>query len=163
MGGDLPMAGVTFRADLAEKLVEGSQPGTFAGNALSSVVCMTNIDIITDKNDELINRAAQLGKHVKNRLQEGSGDCRIIGDARGRGLMIGVEFVKNKGTREPLGSDAMNKIITGLLNRGLIMVPCGRYNNVLRFMPSLTITREYLEKTTDIFLGLIKDIEPGII
>jgi len=163
MGGDLPMAGVTIRADLAEKLVEGSQPGTFAGNALSSAVCMTNIDIITDKNDDLINRAAQLGEYVKNILQDESGDCRTIGDVRGRGLMIGVELVKDKGTREPLGGDAMNKIITGLLNRGLITAPCGRYNNVIRFMPSLTITREYLEKSTDIFLGLIKDIEPDVI
>lgn len=159
MGGDLPMAGVTFRADFADKLVEASQPGTFAGNALSAAVCMTNIDILTDKNYDLIGRAAQLSAETKARLQEGAKSTRIIGDVRGRGLFIGVELVKDKKTKEPLDGGTMGQIIFGLLNRGLIMVPCGRYGNVLRLMPSLTITREYLEKATDILLGVIKDTE----
>jgi len=159
MGGDLPMAGVTFRADFTDKLVEASQPGTFAGNALSAAVCMTNIDILTDMNYDLIGRAAQLGEETKARLQEGAKDTGIIGDVRGRGLFIGVELVKDRETREPLDESVMGKILHELLNRGVIMVPCGRYGTVLRFMPSLTITREYLEKATDILLGVIKDIE----
>lgn len=159
MGGDLPMAGLTFRADFADQLVEASQPGTFAGNALSAVVCMTNIDILTDKNYDLMGRAAQLGKETKSRLQEGANNSRIIGDVRGRGLFIGVELVKDKETKEPIDGSVMSKILSGLLNRGVIMVPCGRYGNVLRFMPSLTITREYLEKATDILLDVIKDTE----
>jgi len=159
MGGDLPMAGVTFRADLAEKLVEGSQPGTFAGNALSCAVCMTNIDILTDKNYDLIGRAAQLGEETKARLQEGAKNTRIIGDVRGRGLFIGIELVKDKETKEPIDESVKGKILAELLNRGLIMVPCGRYGNVLRLMPSLTITREYFEKAIDTLLSIIKDIE----
>jgi len=163
MGGDLPMAGVTFKASLADNFVEGSQPGTFAGNALSCAVCMTNIDILTNKNYDLIGRAAQLGEEVKGRLKEGAKSTRIIGDVRGRGLMIGIELVKDKETREPLEGSAMQQIVFGLLNRGVIMVPCGRYGNVLRFMPSLTITREYLEKATNILFGVIKDVESNAI
>lgn len=159
MGGDLPMAGVTFRADFADKLVEASQPGTFAGNALAATVCMTNIDILTDKNYDLIGRAAQLSAETKARLQEGAKSTRIIGDVRGRGLFIGVELVKDKQTKEPIDGSVMGKILAELLNRGVIMIPCGRYGTVLRFMPSLTITREYLEKATDILLGVIKDTE----
>jgi len=163
MGGDLPMAGVTFKASLADNFVEGSQPGTFAGNALSCAVCMTNIDILTDKNYDLIGRAAQLGEEVKGRLKEGAKGTRTIGDVRGRGLMIGIELVKDKETREPLEGSVVRQTVFGLLNRGVIMVPCGRYGNVLRFMPPLTITREYLEKATNILLGVIKDIESGAI
>jgi len=159
MGGDLPMAGLTFRADFADKLVEASQPGTFAGNALSAAVCMTNIDILTDKNYDLMGRATKLGAETKARLQEEAKNTRIIGDVRGRGLFIGVELVKDKETKEPLNPSVMGKILAELSNRGVIMVPCGRYGNVLRFMPSLIIPRAYLEKATDILLSVIKDVE----
>ncbi len=163
MGGDLPMAGVTFRADLADKLVEASQPGTFAGNALSCAVCLTNIDILTDKSYDLIGRAAQLGEETKARLLEGAKNIRIIGDVRGRGLFIGVELVKDKESKEPIDGSVVGQIIAGLLNRGVIAIPCGRYGNVVRLMPSLTITREYLEKATDILLGVIKDTESAAV
>jgi 4-aminobutyrate aminotransferase len=154
LGGDLPMAGLTFKADFNDRLVEASQPGTFAGNALSAVVCMTNIDILTDKDYDLMGRTARLGEETKVRLQEESENISIIGDVRGRGLFIGVELVKNKETREPLPTETMGEILSGLLNQGVIAVPCGRYHNVIRFMPPLTITREYLEKVVDIVLGV---------
>lgn len=159
MGGDLPMAGLTFRADFADKLVEASQPGTFAGNALSSAVCMTNIDILTDKNYDLMGRAAQLGAEMKAKLQEGANNSRIIGDVRGRGLFVGVELVKDKETKEPIDGSVMGKILSELLRRGVIAVPCGRYGTVVRFMPPLTITREYIDKGIDILLDVIKNLE----
>jgi len=158
MGGDLPMAGVTFRDDLADKIPDSSQPNTFAGNALSAAVCMTNIDILTENNSDLIKRAGQVGEDIKERLQEGAKETRIIGDVRGRGLMIGIELVEDKETKEPLDGDSMGEVIFGTLNRGVIMVPCGRHGNVLRFMPPLTITREYCNKATDILLDVIKGI-----
>jgi 4-aminobutyrate aminotransferase len=70
--------------------------------------------------------------------------------------MIGVELVKDKETKEPFDEGMMGKVVFGMLNRGVIMVPCGRYGNVLRLMPPLTITRGYLEKTTDLLLDVIK-------
>jgi 4-aminobutyrate aminotransferase len=66
--------------------------------------------------------------------------------------MIGIEVVKNKETKEPLDEETIGKIVFGLLKRGVIMVPCGRYGNVFRFMPPLTITREHCEKATAILL-----------
>jgi len=156
MGGDLPMAGVTFKSEFADKLVEASQPGTFAGNSLSAAVCMTNIDVITDKDYNLMGRAAKLGEETTASIQEVSKGINIIGDVRGRGLFIGVELVKNKETREPLSSEIMGEILAELLNQGIIAVPCGRYHNVIRFMPSLTITKEYLEKATYILLNICK-------
>ncbi len=156
MGGDLPMAGLTLKADIASKMPESSQPGTFAGNALSSVVCMTNIDILTDENYDLMGRTAKLGAEVVTELQSGAKKTRIIGDVRGRGFFIGVEMVEDKGTREPLAPEKMGAILGELLNRGVIVVPCGRYHNVIRFMPSLVITRAYLEKAVEILLDICK-------
>jgi 4-aminobutyrate aminotransferase len=115
MGGDLPMAGLTFRSDQSAMLPEASQPGSFAANALSCVVCMTNIDILTDKSDDLIGRAAQLGAEIIAELQAGARKIDIIGDIRGRGFFIGVELVKDKASRESLPSDKVEAILSELL------------------------------------------------
>ncbi|MFH0725636.1 MAG: aspartate aminotransferase family protein [Pseudomonadota bacterium] len=152
MGGDMPVAGLTMRKDLAEKIADHSQPNTFAGNAVTSVACMTNIDILTENDYALIKRAAVLGEEIKNQIREGAGDTRVIGDVRGRGLMIGIEMVEDKETRQPLSGDGVGQIIMGMLNRGLIMVPCGRFGNVFRFMPPLILTREHAVKAADILL-----------
>jgi 4-aminobutyrate aminotransferase len=158
MGSDLPMAGVSFRADFADKFEEGSQPNTFAANALSAAVCMTNIDILTNKEDDLIGRAAKLGEEVKNRLREGAKSTKIIGDVRGRGFMIGVELVESKVTKEPLAFDKIMTIVGKLIGRGVVMVPCGRYNTVLRFMPPLVITKKHIDKATDILLDVVSEV-----
>jgi 4-aminobutyrate aminotransferase len=157
MGGDMPMAGLTLRKDLADQIAEGSQPNTFAGNAVAAVACMTNIDILTENENDLIQRTAQVGEEIKDRIRQGAEATRIIGDVRGRGFMIGIELVKDKETREPLDPDTIGKVVFGLLNRGIIMVPCGRYGNVLRFMPPLTITREHCEKATEILLDVVRN------
>lgn len=158
MGGDMPMAGLTLRKDLAEKIADSSQPNTFAGNALSAVASMTNIDILTENHCALLDRVAEVGKETKARLLEGAKDSPYIGDVRGRGLFVGIELVKDKGTKEPLDQEKMGAVVFGLLNRGVIMVPCGRYGNVLRFMPPLTITREYVKKATDLLLEVVEKI-----
>ena len=156
MGGDLPMAGVIMRKDLAQKLEDGSQPQTFAANSVSAAVAMTNIDIINEYG--LVERAGQLGKEVLDRLQAASENLPIIGEVRGRGLMIGIELVKDRQTREPADQDTMMKVVMGLLANGIIMVPCGRNGNVLRLMPSLTITRDYMHKAVDILLDVLADV-----
>lgn len=152
MGGDLPMAGLTLRTDIALKMPESSQPGTFAGNALSSVVCMTNIDILIDENSDLIGRAAKIGAELVSELQEGAKKTAIIGDVRGRGFFIGVEMVEDKNTREPLQAKKMERILGEIFDHGILVLPCGRYHNVIRFMPSLVITKEYLEKAVMVLL-----------
>jgi 4-aminobutyrate aminotransferase len=158
MGGDVPMAGLTIRKDLAAKIDDHSQPNTFAGNAVASVACMTNIDILTENDNALIKRAAVLGEEIKDRIREAARDTRVIGDVRGKGLMIGIEMVEDKETREPLNRDAVGQIIMGILNRGLIMVPCGRFGNVFRFMPPLVLTREHAIKAVDILIETVKTL-----
>ncbi len=157
MGGDVPMAGLLMRRDLALQLDDHSQPQTFAGNAVSAEVCMTNINII--ERDGLIQRAAEVGAEVMQRLKAAAEDLEIIGDVRGRGLMIGVELVANKETREPLCRDKTGDIVLAMLKRGVIMVPCGRYGNVLRLMPSLTIPRSYMNASIDIMLDVLRDAQ----
>lgn len=161
MGGDIPNAGLSVRKDLAEKIVESSQPNTFAGNALAAATTITNIEILSEKNFALVKRASELGDQIKGWLLEGAKGIRSIGDVRGRGLMIGIEMVKNKETKEVLDKDSMVKIIMGMLNRGLVMVPCGRFGNVFRFMPPLVLTNEHAQKASEILLEAVTEVESG--
>jgi 4-aminobutyrate aminotransferase len=156
MGGDIPMAGVTFRQEINETLEEGSQPGTFAGNAVACMVCMTNIDIITDKEMDLLGRANQLGEEVRDKLREASRNVKVIGDVRGRGLMIGIEVVADPKTKEPLEARKCGEIAIELLNKGIVIVPCGRFGNVFRFMPPLTVPRDLVMRATDIVIDVLK-------
>jgi 4-aminobutyrate aminotransferase len=156
MGGDMPMAGVTYRADMESALREGSQPSTFAGNAMGCEVCMTNIDLITDPETDLIGRAAELGAEIKGTFVDAMSSVKCIGDVRGNGLMIGIEVVADQKTKEPLG-DKTGEIAMKLLNRGILMTPCGRHGNVFRFMPPLTVPRDYALKATEIMLDILKE------
>jgi 4-aminobutyrate aminotransferase len=156
MGGDIPIAGVTFNSDINSSLVEGSQPGTFAGNALACAVCLTNIDLITDPESDLMGRASKLGAEIKGMFEDASKKISSIGDVRGRGLMIGVEVVADKKSKEPLSPETSNEIAAKLLNKGVIMTPCGRYGNVFRFMPPLTVPREMAVKATEIMIDILK-------
>ena len=158
MGGDIPFAGLTIRKDLAAKITDNSQPNTFAGNAMTSAACMANIDILTENDGALIKRAAELGEEIRQQLSQGAKDIRIIGDVRGKGLMIGIEMVEDKESRKPLNGEAVGKIVMGMLNRGLVMVPCGRFGNVFRFMPPLILTREHAVKAADILLETAREI-----
>lgn len=159
MGGDMPMAGLTIRKDLAQKIVESSQPNTFAGNAVLAATTMANIDILSENDFALVKRAGELGEKIKGWLSEGAEQTRIIGDVRGQGLMIGIEMVKDKETKEPLDKDSIIQIVMGMLKRGLVMVPCGRFGNVFRFMPPLILTEEHGWKGTEILLDVVKEVE----
>jgi 4-aminobutyrate aminotransferase len=157
MGGDMPMAGVTYRPEIEEALREGSQPSTFAGNALSCEVAMTNIDLITDPETDLLGRAVALGEEIKGLFRDAMPNVGCIGDVRGNGLMIGIEVVADKATREPLAGEKVGEIAFKLLNSGILMTPCGRHANVFRFMPPLTIPRDYAVKASEIMLDILKD------
>jgi 4-aminobutyrate aminotransferase len=157
MGGDIPMAGVTFNSDINKSLVEGSQPGTFAGNALACAVCLTNIDLITDKDMDLLGRAAKLGAEISVMFKEAARTVKAIGDVRGRGLMVGVEVVADRTTKEPLSPEKCEEIALKLLNSGVIMTPCGRYGNVFRFMPPLTVPHDLAIKATEILISILKN------
>jgi 4-aminobutyrate aminotransferase len=149
VGGDVPMAGLVMRSELAAKIPDGSVPNTFAGNAVSAAVALTNISILQDPELDLINRAHRLGLEAQERIR--SFNSPYVGEVRGRGLMIGIELVEDKETREPLTGEKLGKLMGYVVGHGVMMIPCGRYTNVMRVMPSLTIPRSLMFNALDIF------------
>lgn len=149
IGSDLPMAGLMMRSDLAAQIPDGSMPNTFAANSLSAVVALTNIAILQDPQLDLLNRAQVLGLEAQERIR--GFNSPLVGEVRGRGLMIGIELVEDPATKEPLSRDKIGQLMGYLMNHGVLMIPCGRYSNVMRVMPSLTISRALFFKALDIF------------
>ena len=149
VGGDVPMAGVAMRSDLAAKIPDGSVPNTFAANSMSAAVALTNISLLQDPALDLLNRAHHLGLAAQEHIR--GFNSPFVGEVRGRGLMIGIELVEDKATREPLGRDRLGQLMGYLTSHGVLMIPCGRYTNVMRVMPSLTIPRSLMFKALDIF------------
>ncbi|TPG84542.1 aspartate aminotransferase family protein [Pseudomonas mandelii] len=157
IGSDLPMAGLIMRSDLAAAIPDGSMPNTFAANSLSAAVALTNISILQDSELDLLNRAHTLGLEAQERIR--GFNSPFVGEIRGRGLMIGIELVEDPATKAPLAPEKIGQLMGYLLNHGVLMIPCGRYSNVMRVMPSLTISRSLFFKALDIFGDALASLE----
>ncbi|MDA8449010.1 aspartate aminotransferase family protein [Acidovorax sp. NCPPB 3859] len=149
MGGDVPMAGLVMRSDLAAKIPDGSAPNTFAANALSAAVALTNIRLLQDPELNLVQRAHDVGLEAQEYIR--GFNSPYVGEVRGRGLMIGIELVEDQATRAPLTGEKLGRLMGYVLGHGVLMVPCGRHTNVMRVMPSLTVPRSLLFKALDVF------------
>ena len=159
VGGELPLTGVSVKAEYLPKLEVGSAPATFPGNALACAVALTNIELMTDENLELIKRAEVVGNEMMTLFRKAMETCPVIGDVRGKGFMLSVEIVKNKETREPADGEKVFGLMTEMINKGILNFICGRYGNTFRFMPPLTTPRSYFQKAAEVFLDLLKERE----
>ena len=157
LGGDFPVAAVVGLKRVMDKLSKASQPVTFAGNALGCAVALKNIELM--KKYKLDERAAKLGDYFMKMLKELENESRIIGEVRGLGLMIGVEMVKDKKTKQPMDLDKMVWLVHRMRDKGVLALICGRWSQVFRFMPPLVITKDMLDKAFEIFRDTVKELE----
>jgi len=159
--GYAPLAAIAFRDHVArafwgreEEEVEFSHGHTFGGNPIASAAGIACIREIQERN--LCRRAEEMGSYLWKRLEELK-DLGIIGEIRGRGLLIGVEFVKDLKTKEPFGKDVKFGIQVGktALSKGLMI----RYDpNWIAFAPPLIVTREEIDMMVDIFTESVKEV-----
>ncbi|QOR64634.1 aspartate aminotransferase family protein [Cytobacillus suaedae] len=120
---------------------------TFGGNPAACALAMKNLEIM--ENENLFARSKTLGERLKQILASNLQDHSYVGNVRGKGLLVGIELVKNKITKEPLEVELVNKVIAGCKQKGLILGKNGAtvagYNNVLTLSPPLNILEEDLE------------------
>lgn len=149
----LPLSSITAREEIMQSVPKGTIGGTFCGNPLSCAAALKVIEIM--KRDNLAQRACEIGKTVTDRYMSWKSKYNCIGDVRGLGAMVGIEFVKDKTTREP-APELTAKLVTECANNGLIVESAGIYSNVIRFLAPLVITDEQLEAGLKIFENAIK-------
>ena len=144
VGGDQPVAGIFSRGRYWNKLAAGSQPVTFASNAISMAAALANYEVMLDPELNLMGRAKELGNEFQSMLKEAQKTNEIIGEIRGLGLLQGIELVKDPQTKEPVdGQKLLSVLVEDFAPRGIWVAPSGRYGNVLRFMPPLTIRHDH--------------------
>ena len=142
LAAGLPLAGITGRAAIMETPHVGGLGGTYGGNPIACRAALAVLDLL---NAELLEKAAALGEKVRTRFLELQEKFEIIGDVRGLGPMIGMELVKDPRSREP-APDMAKELVGRCLERGLIILACGNYGNVIRTLMPLVITDEQLER-----------------
>jgi 4-aminobutyrate aminotransferase/(S)-3-amino-2-methylpropionate transaminase len=151
LGGGLPLAAIVSRADVIDAVQVGGLGGTFGGNPLSCVAALKTIEIVQG----LLDNVPKLGSILMGRLREMLDRYEVIGDVRGMGLMVGVELVKDRKTKEP-AKDIRDKVLGECHKNGLVIMGAGAHHNVIRFLPPLNISEELLNKGLDIFENAIK-------
>ncbi len=151
----MPLGVMASRADIQD-WKPGSHASTFGGNPVSCAAALAVIDII--KSENLLENAQKQGKLIKDRLNEMKEEHPTIGDVRGKGLMVGVELVKDKTTKEYAQKET-GEVMMECFRNGLAIVNCGI--NVIRWMPPLTITSDLVEPALEIFEKSLTKIEKG--
>ena len=153
IAGGLPLAAVTGRAEMVDAPHSGGLGGTYGGNPLACAAALATIETITT--DDLVGRAQEIEKIMFGRLYQLQADDNRLGDLRGRGAMIAVELVK-KDSHDP-DPDLAKAMASAAHQQGLIVLTCGTYGNVLRFLPPLAISNELLEEGLDILASIFAD------
>jgi len=151
----LPLSAVVARDELMKDIYPGSLGGTYGGNPIACATALKVLEIIEREN--IIDKAAELGKKLRKRLDEFYDRYEFVGEIRGKGPMLAMELVKDRKTKEP-HKDATSAIMKGCLESGLLTLKAGLYGNVIRLHPPLTIGDELLDKGLAIMEETLKKV-----
>ena len=148
IGAGLPLSAVTARAEIMDAVTGGTIGGTFGANALSAASALKVAEVM--QRDDYPAKAMHIAEVGMKRFNEWKDKYEVVGDVRGLGAMMGVEFVKSKATKEP-NAELVGKIVQTAMNNGLLLEAAGTYNNVIRFLCPLCVTEEQMEAGLKIF------------
>lgn len=153
LAAGLPLGATIANAKIMD-WVAGSHASTFGGNPLSCAAANTVIDVV--KEERLLENATKQGAYILKRLEELKEKSEIVGDVRGKGLMIGLEIVENKEDKKP-APEKVKEIMLRSWKRGVAVITCGA--STVRIAPPLIITRELVDAALDIIEDTVKEVE----
>jgi 4-aminobutyrate aminotransferase len=154
IGSGVPIAAVVTRSEIISSLATGEMSSTTGGNPLSCAAALAVFEIM--EKEKLIIKAAQNGKYLKEKLFKLKNKHRFIGDVRGMGLVYGIEFVKDRKTKEP-AADLAKEIVLNCVERGLMVGKLGIHGNVMRVAPPLVITPELIDQSVNILSKVLSE------
>lgn len=154
IAGGLPLAAVTGRAELMDAAHAGGLGGTYGGNPIACAAALAAIEVY--ESEDLAGRARELGDLLVVRLRALQAEDPRIGDVRGRGAMIAAEFV-DPATGAP-DAALTSAVAKACLAEGVVVLTCGTYGNVIRFLPPLSIGDDLLLEGLDVLAAAVKEI-----
>jgi 4-aminobutyrate aminotransferase len=152
MGSGIPIGATIFNAKYDFK-VSGAHSNTFGGNPVASAATLATIDVIYK--EKLLQNAKKVGEYFKNKLLELQRKYEIIGDVRGIGLMLAIEIVKDRNTKEP-AKEIRDKLLNAIYQKGLLLLPCG--TSTIRFVPAIIVKEKEIDIAVDILDSAFKEI-----
>ena len=153
LASGFPLGAVVASKELMQKWDPSSHGTTFGGNSVSCAAARATLQAIREEG--LLDAAAAAGSQAIVHLQELALKNPAIGDVRGMGCMIGVEFVDETGAPDPR---LCSTLIQECMEKGLILIGCGLKRNIVRFLPPLNVTGEQMEQALDIFAGTLSEL-----
>lgn len=151
LASGLPLSGVIASLDLMEKWIPGSHGGTYGGNVVAAAAAVATIQTIREEG--LLKNSQERGIQLITGLRKLQEDYPVIGDVRGLGLMIGVEFRSED--RKPLGNVAKS-IVKQCFEENMMLLTCGPWDNTIRFIPPLIITEEEITLALNILSNALE-------
>jgi 4-aminobutyrate aminotransferase/(S)-3-amino-2-methylpropionate transaminase len=139
----LPLSGVLGRAAIMDAGHVGAVGGTYVGNPVAQAAALAVLDVIED--ESLVERSAQLGETIRSRMLGWQERWAAIGDVRGLGSMLALEFVSDRASRKP-APDLTHAVVEAALARGLLLITCGVYGNCIRVLAPLVVTDAELDE-----------------
>jgi 4-aminobutyrate aminotransferase len=153
LASGLPLGATIAKAKIMD-WVQGSHASTFGGNPLSCVAASAVIDVVRD--EKLLENANKQGAYIMKRLEELKEQSEIVGDVRGKGLMIGMEIVEDKESKKP-APQKVTEIMMRSWKRGINVISCGA--STIRVAPPLIITRDLVDSALDIIEDVTREVE----
>jgi len=156
LAGGLPLSAIVGRADVMDASNPGGLGGTYAGNPIACASAHAVLDVI--ESEKLCDRANAIGNIIIDRCKalQNNSNLNCIGDVRGLGAMCAVELVKDKASGEP-APELTAALLKAANERGLILLSCGTYGNVIRFLVPLTASDELVREGMDVFEAALTD------
>ena len=155
IAGGMPLSAVTGRAELFDKVQPGGLGGTYGGNPVSCAAALAAIETMQDL--DLNARALHIEELVTAALAPLVDELDIVGDFRGRGAMLALEFVADSISKAPHPTAAKD-IAAYCQQRGVLILTCGTYGNIIRLLPPLTISDELLKQSMNILIEGIRSV-----
>uniref|UniRef100_A0A8D2KSA4 Alanine--glyoxylate aminotransferase 2, mitochondrial n=1 Tax=Varanus komodoensis TaxID=61221 RepID=A0A8D2KSA4_VARKO len=149
MGGGFPVAAVVTKPEIMDALAQTIHFNTFGGNPVACVASSAVLDIIAE--DGLQENSKNVGTHLLLELAKLRDKFEIVGDVRGKGLMIGIQMVKNKETRQPLPAEEVNEIMEDCKDMGVLIGKGGIHFQTIRIKPPMCITKEDADFFLEVF------------
>lgn len=157
MGAGMPISAITASEEIMDSVPAGTIGGTYCGNPVSCAAANKVMDIM--KAGDFAGKARHIADRVMAKFNEFKEKYPVVGDVRGLGAMIGVEYVKDKESKEPYG-EFVSKMIQNAIQMGLLMENAGTNGNVIRFLAPLVMTDEQMEKGLEIYeAALVKTMK----
>ncbi|MFT3983999.1 MAG: aspartate aminotransferase family protein [Lachnospiraceae bacterium] len=153
LGGGMPISAITAREEIMDAALPGTIGGTYCGNPLACASALQVIDIY--EKEHLADKSMEIGNQVKAAYEEFRKKYSVIGDIRGLGGMLGLEFVKDRETKEPY-PEFVTAMVKNAIEQGLLIENAGTYGNVIRFLAPLVMTEAQLNAGLEIFEKCLK-------